>query len=467
MNTLFFCSLTPELVAQDVFSSFMEEGFAWECRLDLLRELPSFLVRSNVPWMATYRTEAHGGQGSLADREGIGWIRRVEALEKGAQWLDLELDEMNLKEKMATGRDFGASIVLSGHFFEIREQWEELYRKAAEFRPDVIKLIGTGHHFSNFIEQKALYEMAAIPLVHFFMGEEFTSTRHLSCLYGAPLTFFCPRSVSAPAPGQLSEVDVLDLKEIREGEQTLLFGIAGFPVAHSRSPAFHGPRLKVKNTQTLYLRFPITGNDGLKMIWREFGRLRGLSVTSPLKEHAAGMLKNVPEWRAINTLVRSGDCFTGTNTDALAIRELLSDASIQDGTSKKTVRVLGYGGLGRTVVAVALEMGFQVQVCNRSSARLIHVSPEVDIVLWNQRHLNGCDVIVQCTTVGMGNKEDCPLEEIPEGTGLIIETIYHPVETRLLKMASQKGRIKTRNGREFFNVQAGFQNNVFLDALDY
>ncbi|PIE01124.1 MAG: hypothetical protein CSA81_12790 [Acidobacteria bacterium] len=474
-DMLFFCSLTPEMatrldsVLQRVLAS--EAAFprsqarhAWECRLDLLDSLPEFLVANPMrqQWMATYRSIEHGGAGLKHLRNSLGWKRRLEALSQGAQWLDLECDEGHLKEKIDTARGKGAKTVLSGHYFEDPPDWDHVLSQYEEGQPDVIKIICMGHSFADFKTQRRLYAQSKLPLVHFFMGGEFQSTRLLSMIYGAPFTFVASSSGSAVAPGQLTDQACACLLPDAVNEPLHLYAIAGYPVSHSRSPAFHQPLLRQVHPNVFYLKFPIQNQQELAEAWRLFPELMGMSVTKPVKE-AAAALSSGHQLQACNTLVRQNRGLTGMNTDAEALKAILLAEKDTIQREKPVLRILGYGGVGKTAETLAHHLGFRVQLFNRTQKHLTGCHPDSEIGIWQQRQTTGCDVLLQATSVGMGNNTQTPMESLPEGVQSVIETIYHPRETALLKMARTKG-IRHYDGVSFFQAQAECQSRIFLKA---
>jgi len=478
VSMIFFRTLTPQLVkikdeqlkeihgpegTQNEPTTFHEE--AWECRLDLLNCVPEFLKqnRFKLLWMATYRSKEHGGRGEAHLRDTLGWDRRIKAVRQGAQWIDLEWDESNLNVKINEARSLGAKTVLSGHFFEKVKDWEKIYMRLSEVDPDIIKLIGSGNSFQDFRTQRSCYKEAGKPLVHFFMGEEFKSTRILSLYYGAPFTFVAPSSHEMVAPGQLNENDVRTLSECDFNRKSPFFAIAGYPVSHSRSPEYHRGSLKVINNNVQFLHFPIQYEKELEDVWELFPELVGLSVTKPLKTIASKQCKS-DDLASVNTLIKHKSHLAGFNTDAHALKNILETIQKEMDIEKPVVRIIGYGGLGSMAVVVAQDLGYHVQVTNRTFSRLQNCEGGVEKIQWEQRCEGECHVLLQATSLGMGNSNETPIEKIPNGTKYFIETIYYPKETMLLKMALDLG-ITCFNGAHFFDGQAEEQNRHFCRAL--
>ncbi|MHC5119276.1 MAG: shikimate dehydrogenase family protein, partial [Planctomycetota bacterium] len=73
------------------------------------------------------------------------------------------------------------------------------------------------------------------------------------------------------------------------------------------------------------------------------------------------------------------------------------------------------------------------------------------------------DVVVNCTSLGMHpDIESCP---VPEGylteSMTVFDTVYNPLQTNLLKMATEVGA-NTVNGAEMFIRQAIAQYKIYI-----
>lgn len=72
------------------------------------------------------------------------------------------------------------------------------------------------------------------------MGEKGSITRLLAGKYGGYLTFAALSPDRSSAPGQPTIAQLRGLYALgRQGPGTMLFGILGNPVSHSRSPLIH------------------------------------------------------------------------------------------------------------------------------------------------------------------------------------------------------------------------------------
>lgn len=184
------------------------------------------------------------------------------------------------------------------------------------------------------------------------------------------------------------------------------------------------------------------------------------------------------------------------NTDALALRGMLQEGLHEGlGTSEqvehggklvgKRVGIVGAGGVGAAAAWAAASLGAHVVIYNRTrergeelAARLREAMPEAagNIVAMGLDALERscCDAFVQATSVGMGAESAgelaMPISAMPipamracESASvrpLLIETIYHPLETPVLREARRAGW-RTVDGLELFVRQAELQSEAF------
>jgi shikimate dehydrogenase len=205
--------------------------------------------------------------------------------------------------------------------------------------------------------------------------------------------------------------------------RTTLFAVIGSPVSHSLSPAMHNAALAAAGVDGAYLALPVAP-DELEAAVRGAGALGfgGLNVTVPHKEAVVPLcaaLDLVAEKvGAVNTLARHERGWMGFNTDAPAVRGLLTDAGIGPGSR---ALLLGAGGAARAVLWALLEMGAEVAVAARrpeaaaglcrSMARTLHVPESMaQVVEWDAlapRAIHA-DVVVNATTIGLSGQGELP-----------------------------------------------------------
>ncbi len=275
----------------------------------------------------------------------------------------------------------------------------------------------------------------------------------------------------------------------RINSQTKVFGVIGDPVAHSLSPLIHNLAFRQVGINAVYVPFRVPRPELADSLKAFMGiPVQGYSVTIPHKEEAAILAKHkdesVERAKAANTLVRSGDDFSSYNTDYQGIietlrtylpttpinPEMLPPKTIQTSLPEpaslqsKVVLVLGAGGIGRAVAHALRAEGALVIVSNRTSERASVLAEEIGgrFVEWQGRHSVLCDVVINCTSVGMHPDIDAtPLHPSYLKPGLVVfDTVYTPETTLLVKEARARG-CQVITGVELFVRQAAQQFKLF------
>jgi shikimate 5-dehydrogenase len=183
---------------------------------------------------------------------------------------------------------------------------------------------------------------------------------------------------------------------------------------------------------------------------------------------------------AANTLVitRDGEGNAANvqvlNTDALGAAECLKEAV---GTlAGKSVGVVGAGGVGRAVAYGTARNGATVVIYSRNLEKAARVERDIEEALPGAKIVVAetgllaktcCDVLVNCTPVGMRDGPEpegvaMPLEQMTQcdRTMVVMDTVYAPLETPLLKAARGLG-FKTVDGASLFVRQAEAQFNMW------
>ncbi len=149
--------------------------------------------------------------------------------------------------------------------------------------------------------------------------------------------------------------------------KTALYGILGWPVGHSLSPAMQNAAFAFHGLDAAYLPFPVA-QDRLEAALRGAHALhvRGLNVTIPHKqEAAAACVKLDPVAAAVgaaNVLRHVDEGWEGFNTDATALCQLLEEAGVAAGAR---VLLVGAGGAARAGAWAALRLGGTLRVAAR------------------------------------------------------------------------------------------------------
>lgn len=189
----------------------------------------------------------------------------------------------------------------------------------------------------------------------------------------------------------------------------------------------------------------------------------GANITVPYRERVVPMLDRLTEdaqsTSAVDTITREGNRLVGHNTDAAAFRAAL-DALVGRQKMPREAVVLGAGGAARAVVHGLIVESFQrVIVFNRHLHRaeglVRHFARsashmELRAMPWHESvieaELSKTKILVNCTALGLRPGETpVPAELLPPDL-LVLDLIYTPKETQLLRDARSAGAAGTMNG---------------------
>jgi shikimate dehydrogenase len=247
---------------------------------------------------------------------------------------------------------------------------------------------------------------------------------------------------------------------MRIDPNTRLYGVVGNPLTHTLSPALHNAAFAALGVNALYLAFETRDIEGALKGLRALG-LKGLSVTRPYKSVVIPWLDKVEELTrqigAVNTIVNQDGRLIGYNTDADGALQALERRLELKGI---TALILGAGGAARAIGFILKKSGAHLTIVNRSRERGEALARALDCTFRPWREAAGipADLIIQTTPVGMHPFDDqspLPAEAFNKGV-TVMDIIYNPPETRLLRLAKERG-CATINGLEMFIAQGAEQ----------
>ena len=185
--------------------------------------------------------------------------------------------------------------------------------------------------------------------------------------------------------------------------------------------------------------------------------ISGVSCTMPHKIDILPLLDQLsPEASiigAVNTIVNSGGVLRGYNTDYLGVllpifeKLKQTESQLDFDTmflSEKNIAVLGAGGAARAAGYGLVSKGAKVTVINRTQSKVEALVRDFSVssqTLSEEMDLNNFDIIINTTSVGMGDLVDRSLLRSDQinCTQIVFESIYSPIETQLIKNAKQAG----------------------------
>jgi shikimate dehydrogenase len=233
---------------------------------------------------------------------------------------------------------------------------------------------------------------------------------------------------------------------------TRVAAVIGSPVRHSLSPVLLNAAFRAASLDWVFVAFEVpegAGGDAVEAM-RMLG-LGGLSVTMP---HKAAAYESVDERTpvaedlgAVNCVFRRDGRLVGDNTDGPGFVDALA---IDEGVEPEGRRcvLLGAGGAGRAVArALGARGAAEVVVVNRSAEpaqRAAELAGGVGRV-GDHGDIATADLVVNATSVGMaaGPAEgSLPLDpDLLHSGQVVVDLIYHPVETPLLAAARARGAV--------------------------
>lgn len=459
-----------------------------ELRLDFLAKAPDFkrlLENKPCPMVATVRRPQDGGRWSGSEEARLALLRQ--AMVAGFDWVDLETD---IADSVRRYKDV-KRIISYHNMREVPADLEKIYQRMCSQDGEVVKVAVRAHHPKDNVRVLQLLKNAPKPTVAFCIGDLGLPSRILGAKFGAPFTYAAFNKERGIAPGLPSFQEMKRLYFYdRINANTRVFGLLGDPVAHSLSPLVHNLAFRHLGINAVYVPFRVPRPE-LTASVKAFATIpvQGYSVTIPHKEEAAALAKHkdeaVERTKSANTLIRSGDDFTAYNTDYQGVidtlrtylptspvnPEALPPTTIQTAPlpepaslNSKVVLVLGAGGLGRAVAHALRAEGALVNVTNRTSERAAILAEEVGgrHIEWQGRHSVLCDVVINCTSVGMHpDVDESPLHPSYLKPGLVVfDAVYTPEQTLLVKEARARG-CHVITGVELFVRQAALQFKLF------
>ncbi len=243
-------------------------------------------------------------------------------------------------------------------------------------------------------------------------------------------------------------------------QHTHIYGVVGKPIGHSLGPAMHNAAFLEAGLDAVYLAFETEDLEGCITGIRALG-IKGMSVTIPFKSRVIPYLDEVDPLAkrigAVNTIINDDGRLTGYNTDALGAYKALNDKGVLPGRS---CLILGAGGAARAIGFILKEKGVDISVVNRSDARGSELARllECPYIPLDRLGEHRADLVIQTTPVGMSpDIEGCIVREPVLREGMVVmDIIYNPVETKLLKMAKARGCV-TISGLSMFVYQGSEQ----------
>ena len=246
--------------------------------------------------------------------------------------------------------------------------------------------------------------------------------------------------------------------------RTSVYGVIGNPIAHSLSPLMHNAAFAARRVNAVLLPFLVTDLKDFLAAAPKFG-VKGFAITLPHKQaiipHLDGCDPLAAKIGAVNTVVvRGGGKLYGYNTDYVGVLRALSSRVELKGSR---VLLLGAGGAARAAAFALVEAGANVSIWARRDAQSAGLARDANCESIARKKLKGefFDATVNSTPLGLRESDAPPLRTDELNCRVVMDMIYRPMRTKLLKLAERRG-IETVSGAEMFIAQGIAQWEIWL-----
>jgi len=449
----------------------LRETSTVELRLDWLASdaersrLLGWLRRSrprSATFLATCRRRQAGGLFPGNIEAQLYWL--MQAREAGCQWCDLEVETLRKLPDQSV-REYGVPprVMLSMHDFRRTPPLARSLQTPRRGEVDVIKIAAHAQSIADSVRllrfARSSKNCIAAP-----MGEVGLPARILALREGSALAYAPVAQATAPGQVSLHELKYL-YRAHKLTRSTQVFGVIGNPVGHSLSPLLHNSGFVARRVNAVYLPFLVRDLRDFLGAVPEFG-IRGFSVTLPHKQSILRHLKEcdplAADIGAVNTVeVRRDGSLSGCNTDYVGVLRALQRKLRLAGSR---VLIFGAGGSARAAAFALARAGATVAICARRerAARELARAVGGEVVPRRALQTEFFDAVLNATPIGMHpSTEISPLAPRELHCRIVMDLIYRPEKTRLLKLAARKG-IATVSGIEMFLAQGIAQWEIWM-----
>jgi shikimate dehydrogenase/3-dehydroquinate dehydratase type I len=456
---------------------------AIELRMDLIADgtLPELIsaarsssntVRIIVTWRkkeeAAQAGESLGVGGETKDQKDKKMAMLKQAIELGTDYIDIELSAGNeaIEELKSHCEKQGGStkIIISYHNFKKTPSLTRLkgiFHQCHEFKPAVVKIVTYARKPEDNLQVLSLIPYARKHLqeiIALCMGDKGRISRMAAPSLGNFLDFAALPQKTKSAPGQLT---ISEMKQINklvndderqqkplvfsgEGSRLRNYVLLGNPVKQSLSPLMHNAALADLGIEGRYNAFCVydlaAAVQGIRAM-----DIRGASVTIPFKSAVMEYLDDITldalKLGAVNAIISSNGRLTGANTDWLGLVITLRQAAMTIKGEKFVI--VGAGGTARAAAyGIIKEGGFPV-IVNRTveNGKLLANQLNCPFYALSEIKTIKADCLINTTPVGMYPHIDkSPVNAaVLAGYKYVMDVIYNPLKTKMLKDAGQRG----------------------------
>lgn len=233
------------------------------------------------------------------------------------------------------------------------------------------------------------------------------------------------------------------------------FGLIGYPLSHSFSPAYFTEKFIREGLSNCgYIAYPLQNIEEVLALLAANPEVEGLNVTIPYKKAIIPYLHEgtdaVGKMAACNCIKIEGGRLTGHNTDVTGFEQSLLPYLAK---AHSKALILGTGGAAAAVEYVLQKLTIDYLFVSRNQQDrkncLTYADLTREIVMAHQ-------LIINTTPLGMyPSVNACP--DIPyqylTTEHYLFDLVYNPLQTLFLQKGSERGAI-TKNGADMLLIQA-------------
>ncbi|MGA8027560.1 MAG: shikimate dehydrogenase [Bryobacteraceae bacterium] len=363
----------------------------------------------------------------------------------GATGMDLEIESAEQAKSAAPALRQTAPLFISYHNFQHTPSLEGVLRRMHRIPADAYKIVTTARKPSdNTRLLQFAREHCGSPMIALAMSEIGIAVRVLAPSLGCLYTYAAPSNAEGTAPGQISVKLMRSLYRCEKlTRQTRVYGVIADPVGHSKSPLIHNRAFQTRRIDAVYLPFLVP--NAYLADWMTFAAdlpVSGFSVTIPHKQRILRHLDIVEPLAkrigAVNTVWRKAGKWRGANTDAEGVTKPLSRHMR---LAHASILIAGYGGAARAAAIALADAGANLAITGRDmkAAQALGNVAKAEAVSLKEAQNRRYDALVHATPVGMSPKHNECLFTGAIPARIVLDMVYNPHETLLLKRAKEQG----------------------------
>ena len=239
-------------------------------------------------------------------------------------------------------------------------------------------------------------------------------------------------------------------------------GIVAEKLNHSLSPLIHNYWSKKNKCNLLYKKYEIDEKriESFFHNYKKDKNFIGFNITIPYKEKFIDLCDNVSlrakKIGSVNLIYKKGNMIYGDNTDVIGFRKIFNYLKIK---KTKTVLLIGAGGASRAILYFLNKKNIEnIDIFATSFKRRQSLLENFKFKNFTNKTTllkKKYDLIINASNAGMsrGNKINRNILRLVKKTKAVIDIVYNPLDTDLLKEA-KKHNIKSLGGLMMLVEQA-------------